>query len=44
MPWGAATAHLETSRQKPGGRTLQEAKPIAVAVAKILPKHDHPAG
>ncbi len=44
MPWGAATAYLETSRQRPGGRTVQEAIPIAAAVAETLPKCARPAG
>lgn len=44
MPWGAATAYLETSRQKPGGWTLQEAIPIAAVVAEYVPKCAGPAG
>ena len=44
MPWGAATAHLETSRQKPEGRTVQEAMPIAAAVAEYVPKCARAAG
>ena len=44
MPWGAATAYLETSNQKSGGRTVQEEISIAAAVADIVPKHARPAG
>ncbi len=44
MPWGAVTAYLETSRQRPGGRTVQEAIPIAAAVTETLPKCARPAG
>jgi hypothetical protein len=44
LPWRAATAYLETSRQRPGGWTVQEAIPIAAAVAEYLPKCARPAG
>ena len=44
MPWGAATAYLETSRQNPGGMTVREEIPVAAAVAENVPKHDRPAG
>lgn len=44
MPWGAATAYLETSRQNPGGRTVREEIPVAAAVTECLPEHDRPVG
>jgi hypothetical protein len=44
LPWGAVTAYLETSRKKPGGKTVQEAIPIAAAVADTLPKRARPVG